>query len=438
MVKITKRVLMKYWIIGFLSLLIALSLAVLGVIAFPYYFYNQTVNKNLKTSWFYIDKHKKDFVTAYPFKPYNLEDVQNENLWQNFHFRDLIIPVPYPSQNPFFTVRPNLSFDKAKKQSNFSLEITDLKGRVYNKIYALPFMNFPDYLTSQKLFDLPVIREAVLKRSTDQIWKDVFNRDISKWDIGLEEMAYNLYLLNFRSKFIDKKVKSFYLYEGTLKGILELESSDKDFKQEIILEKRGRQIMTYMVLTDISRKKSENIRNHILKNIEFRSSTPSLTDIIVKEFKALDYREQVSATGMLYLISAWSHNTSRVEILERMIYNLERGAKAQYNGNAASELASQDFVAPNVMLLEPIYVYYYNRYGRFYSAMDVKGLRLNSDLLLKKKIELERKLNEKKELLDSAIEPPPKKRKTVEQEFEELIEKTKGKKNKLKQKIRID
>lgn len=430
---------MKKFIAFVLILGILIIAGFLAAISFPFYFYNEAVNKNDRSNWYYISHYRKEFVTPFGIKKAPENKIKNPELWKKFHFSDILLPLPNPSKNPFYTVVPGLDYDRQSKSTRFGIKIADIKGRVLSKVYALSYDTFPDYITDQKIFDLPVVRKAIRRKSSDKVWKDVFEKDISAYDISLQDMAYHLYLLNFRSKFFQKGIKSFYLLEGYKKAILQVESKDKDFNQEIIVEKRGERLFSYIISTRIDNEESQKIRDYLINNVEYLESTPTLTDIIFREFKSLSYRDQTEPTGMIYLISAWSHNLSRVEVLERAIYHLERGAKKQYELHLAENPKDINFRGANLIQLEPLYLYYYQRYRKFYSTIDLKGLNIDSTLLLKKNIELERRKKQKDELKEDAVVEPKLKRISVEEEFDALIEDTKKTQSKKRDnKLRID
>lgn len=430
---------MKSILIGLLIVATILVGGALFVASFPYYQYNQIVNMNAKSSWYYLGRYQKDYVSAHKAREESFKALRNPESWHKFHFGDLLIPLPDPSKNPFYTVVPNFSFSKKNGHTQFSLGITNVNGKVYNKIVPLPYGPFPDYLTDQKLFDLPIVRSAILENDSDKIWKDLFTKDISAWDIQLKEMFYNLYLLNFRSKFILPQSKDFYLIKDTLKAVMKVASDDKDFYSEIIFEKRGSRLFTYMLQTRRNDNGATRVRDYLLNKIEFLESTPSLTDIIFREFKNLSYNKQVAATGMIYLLSAWSHNPERVEVLKNAIYHLEKGGRAQWLKNRGSSSAEKDYRAPNLIQLEPLYVFYYERYKKFYSVIDVPNLQLDPNLMLQKNVEKANREALEKELSEAKKAPePPARELSVEEEFRQLIQKTKKSSKTQKGKLRFD
>lgn len=429
---------MRNLIVILLSVAILLVGGALYVIAYPYYTYNKIVQSNHKTSWFYLSQYRKSFVKPSKAKSMTYQMVKNPETWQKFHFGDLLIPLPNPSKSPFYTIVPNLNYDEKSKTTQFGLEISSISGKAYNRVFSLPYGPFPDYLTDQKIFDLPVVRAAIKEKGSDKIWEDVFTKPIVKWDIPLEEMAYNLYLLNFRSRFIGAKVKSFFLVKDSQKAIMEIDTEDKDFKTEIIFEKRGGRLFSFMIQSRTTDKGADRIRDHIIKNTEYLESTPTLTDIIYSEFKNLDYLRQIGPTGMLYLISAWSHNKSRVEVLERAIFHLERGAMAQWKKKQNSIKPNPNFKAPNILQLKPLYLFHYKRYGRFYSQLEVPGLDMDQNMMLIKNVSQEQRKKELKEYQESQkIEVQPR-RLSVQEEFDQIIEKTKDKTKSKDKTIRID
>ena len=141
---------------------------------------------------------------------------------------------------------------------------------------------------------------------------------------------------------------------------------------------------------------------------------------------------------MLYLISAWSHNRNRVEVLESAISHLERGAKDQWQKNRISRRPDPNFRAPNLIQLKPLYMFYYSRYGKFYSEFDIPGLDLDQNMMLIRNTYREEREKARKELRESENTKVTPKVPTVQEEYERLIQKTKTKTKNKEKTIRID
>ena len=145
--------------------------------------------------------------------------------------------------------------------------------------------------------------------------------------------------------------------------------------------------------------------------MDYLNSSVSLVDILLKEFKGLNYGQQTSQEGMLFLLSAFTHAEESKNILEYLIGFLERGS---HNQGA----------------LENLYNYYFERYGEVYTEKDVKDLnisellKLNRSITLEKKREKERLLQQLESSQETTIE-----KETVDEQYKKLIKRTKIKRS---------
>ncbi len=395
--------------------IIGLSLGI-ATVAYvtPFYLYKQVINNKLKTDWYLLDNYTSGLLISSKMQTLEKNN-ESEKFWKLFHFGDLNIPMPV--KNPFYFVVPNLTYFKEARSTKFSLSILDANGEVLSDIYFLPNIKFPDYLSEQRIFELPVIRNYIELYNKDKIWKDIFEKDITKWKTSFTDMAYNLYLLEFRSKFFKKGFIKFGQLEYDNYKALELKYPDKDYKSELIMKKRGNRIHSYIIITRKKNDAALKIRSKIIRSMSYADTSPALADIIFKEFKSLKYTDQIDHLGMLYLLSAWSHDQNRKEILQKIIFYLERGFNNQKQ-------------------LEPLYTYYYKRYGEIYSKRKVDDLNLDVDVMLQKKIKNE----EAQEMMNRQTRHRllPEKQKSVEEQFEDVINKSRVKKSKDSKVMRID
>ncbi len=383
----------------------------------PHYYYHKVVNKNFQSKWFRLNKYSPVLLQTKKDITIDRVVLENENLWQKFHFSTVNIPLPV--KNPFYFVSPELIYNKDSKQTKFGVTILNAENTKIFQVYFLPSMTFPNHLSKQKIFQLPLVENAITSKSSQEIWKDVFQKDIDSWNISFEEMVYNIYLLQFRSDLFKDTVKRFGLVENTNKAIIDLKYRDLDYNAELIMELRGESLYSYMLITRKDNREAKIIRNKYINETEYIESTPTLQDILINEFKSLSYNEQVDHEGMLYLTSALSHNIANEEVLKKIIFYLERGYK-------------------NEKQLEPFYRYAYYRYDKVFSKRHVDNLNLGSDIMLKLKIELEKnRLQQQKKLESTILKSEPLPELSIKQEYDLLIkqtEKTKGNKNL----IRID
>lgn len=385
-----------------------------GLISIPYFYYNKIINKDYSNEWYSNRNFNKEFVRASESEELYHVSEKNPNLWGKFHFMDLIIPLPV--KNPFYFVAPEFRYRPKKKQTDIGLSIYSADNKIISKIYFLQNKVFPKFLDKQKLFELPIVKRELIRYKNDKIWKDVFTKDIRKWNIPYSEMVYNLYLLEFRIHLLKLKFKKYYLFKDSNIAVVELVSENKDYTNDLVMTKKGNIIYSYIISTHRRSVKAEQLRHKLISEIDYVHSNPNLADIIYQEFKSLNYEDQIDHKGMLYLFSAWTHNTSRRELIELNIFNLERGRKNQRQ-------------------LEPFYKYMHKRYNKLYTNKFVDGVNISDEMRLNRNIELENKKQKNDELkrIKERFNSPE-----VKQTFGDLIREAKKNKTKSKDSIHID
>ncbi len=381
----------------------------------PYYFYNSVVNNGTSYEWYSSSSDVSNITKPDSVRALKVSNVDNEQLWSQFHFKNHMLPIPV--QNPYYRVSTVLKFNAQNDSTFFGLSISDASRDVLSQVFFLPRFDIPTVSRSQKFFEFPIIQNKLAKVKVEKLWRDLFTKNIRNWKIGRDEMIYNLYLLEIRSKILKAKTKSFYYLEDVDRVVIEVDFEDKDYLSELILSRRGRTIYPMLVIGKKKSKEAETIRYKLIKDVEFVNTTPSLSDIIYQEFKALPFNRQIDHEGMLYLLSAWSHGPSRIEFLKEAVHFLERG-----QGNQSQ--------------LEPLYKYLYKRFGKTYARRSVKGLKLDNQMLLNMRLEIEKlKAQQNIELDDVEVDLPST---SIEQDYDTLIDETGRKVKKSKKRLRVN
>lgn len=397
--------------------IVSVAICCLGaVLVTPYYYYGQVLKGTHSSQWFNITNFRKSILTPQPIVDLIKSKTKNENLWKKFQFGDLKIPLPV--KNPFYFVTPKLKYNSSAKRTDFGVAINNAEGRSLVDVYYLPNQSFPNFLSNQDLFQLPLIEQQINEKTDDKIWEDVFTKHLGEWNIPFSQMAYNLYLLEFRSRIMGKSIRSFGYYPDRKMAFMELDFYNKDYKNELILAKKGNQIFSFILFTAVDNPEASLLRYKLIDEIEYLQSSPTLTDFIYQEYKALNYADKIDHLGMLYLLSAWSHSPSRVNILQEAIGSLERGYR-------------------NQKVLESLYLYTYKRFGKVFSTRKVEGVNLPQEVLLRRNIEIEKREKEEKRLLDKENFKPAPVQTTVEEDYESIIKKAK-KIKRIKGTIQVD
>jgi hypothetical protein len=397
---------------------ILLSIGVSGigvVLVAPYYFYNKIIQGEYYSEWYSILNFKESFLRpAEPIKG-DSSDLGNADLWKKFHFMDVILPLPV--KNPFLFISPVLKYSKETKKTEFGLKLYGADDREISKFYFLTNKLFPTELNAQKLFQLPLVKNQIKSVSKEKIWKDIFSLNIDSWNIPFAQMAYNLYILHLRSKMLPEKFIKYELVEGTNTAIIELYSSNKDYFSELILTNNKGVIYSFILLTEKNNRESKLVRYKLLNEVQFGGGSRRLSDILYREFKGLEYTEQIDQQGMLYLLSAWTHNTEKTEYIKEMIINLEKGSRNQRQ-------------------LEVLYSFAMDKYGTTFTEKNINDLNLSDSVLLQRNVELERK--KELEELANRVEIIEKPKLTKEDEIKLMLERVKKKKKSKKNQMIID
>lgn len=390
---------MKKIILATLYSISALLLVTGLLLVSPYYYYYKILKNDYNSKWFSLNNVNEKTLTPKGKSDLKEPNLGNDDLWRKFHIRDTNIPLPF--KNPFFFVAPILKYNSKTKITNYGISVYGTSKLEISKVFFVNNRILPSVIRSQDLFKLPISTEILKAIPFEKIWKDVFLKDITKWDVPYSELLYNLYLLQLRSVILPDKFKTFGLIDDQT-AIVELYSKDKDYKSELVFTKRRGLIYSYLIVTDLNNNESQVLRYKYLKEISFRPSSETLSPIIYKEFKALEFKDQIGQIGMMYLISAYSHNDDPV-YLKEMIKYLERG-----EGNQTP--------------LKRLYEYANERYGSTFASKIIQGIELEQDLILKRNIELE-KQQKIEELSQKEIITAP--QKTDQERFEEKIQQAK-------------
>lgn len=335
--------------------------------AFPYYFYSKTIKGEYKSRWYHVSDFDPKVLSP---ERVELEEpnIGNDDLWQKFQMKDTLVPLPV--RNPFYFVAPILNFNKQTKKTRLGMTVYGTGLRKISKIFFVSNAVMNSELRSQELFKLPIVANILKSKTPEEVWMDMFTKQLGDWNIPFSEMAYNLYLLQLRLKLFPGNMISFGALNDST-GIVRLESKNKDYITELVMTRARGVVYSYLILTEKNNRDSNVLRYKFLRDIEFRPGSKSLASILYKEFKALPFNKKVDHEGMFYLMSAFSHDLENREYLKQMIFWLERGEDNQKQ-------------------LKPLYEFASKKYGKVFTNKLVEDLKVDPEILLKRNIELER------------------------------------------------
>jgi len=386
-----------------------------ALVVSPYYFYNKVIHNDYFNEWYGITNYDSKFLAPSKVIELKQEKLGNEDLWKRFHFMDVVLPLPV--KNPFYFVAPILKYYPKNKRTELGLMLYGGDNRELFKIFFIQNQFFPNVMRGQKLFTLPLVKNHLKSIPVEKVWKDIFSVEIGDWNIDFTDMTYNLYLLHLRSKIIPENAVSYSLLEGTDTAIIVLESNNMDYKNELIMTRTRGLIYSFIIVTEKGNQESELMRYKMLKEVRFQGGSERLSSILYKEFKGLNYDDQIDHQGMLYLLSAWTHNKDRKELIQEMVVHLERGEKNQRQ-------------------LEPLYQFSKAKYGTTFTRNLVKDVDLTDSVLLKRNVELEKQAEEEALRNQKIIVPEVKL--TDEEEINLMLKRAKRKKKKSKRRMIID
>lgn len=286
-------------------------------------FYNRLISNTYRPTWYQLAFSeglfsKKDYFQDTIFQK------MDDNFWSEFHVADFVLSLPI--HHPLYSVAPIV--EEVNKGDGpllgFSFSTRDQKEIA--SIYFLKSIPFSRKLDSQKLFQIPLLANIIGKKSNNQIWRDMFSLDLQNSNISFDQMIYNLYILNLRSRFFSEKTNFFSYISESDTGVLELDSKDKKYSVDIFFKINSQgTISSFLIKKRVEGTEATILVDRIMSTIRDELSYPGKAMMIYREFKALSYAQQTDQEGMVYLFSAWSQDLTNKSFLKAMIDFLERG-----------------------------------------------------------------------------------------------------------------
>ncbi|MFT6070255.1 MAG: hypothetical protein ACJAT2_001750 [Bacteriovoracaceae bacterium] len=361
----------------------------------PFHFYGLTLEEGVDSSYLKLAVEGDSMIKGGPYEWDRVDGVFSEEQknWKLFHFQKFHLPIPV--HHPYFLVVPDLqvNYDPPRLGVKMLDSIKNLRA----SIYTMKDLDFILNFGSHKIFNLPAFKNYILKKDLQEIWKDVFQKDLSLKGFSIldpsiisgasyKELVYNLFLLNMRKGLFPEKVKKVSYFEPKKFGIVEVE-----YETDSIIKDSYRVEYVYILEDGIVHRLklktksfdliTEALRKRVLMQLSYKASAKEDSIQIYNEYKKLNYEQRVDQEGMIYLFAAWTHNIDNESFLREMIKFLERGND-------------------NNIHLQPLYEFAYKKYGSNYSD-DVgnrketaqKRLERKTKEELEKEIETERKRN---------------------------------------------
>jgi hypothetical protein len=372
------------WLLGFF-LLLGLSLfgGYVFLKGYPYRLYSNWVQGQEWNIYYSIPNYSKSLLRPSALgdiPPYKEDYVQ---LWKSFPLRNSLIPLP--TRHPLFITVPIIELKDKNEPPHVGISILSSNGRELSRVFTLPTALTQDHTHGQELFKLPFVRNRILKKDLDQVWKDVFTHVIEMKSKSMDEMIHDLYILHLRSKLLPSQtVKYGLLKDG--KAMIELKSEDKDYIVELIMKQEAGRIYSFVLKTEKRSIESQKLRSKFLETIAFSPIDSAMGRLIYTEFKQLNFARQVDQEGMLYLFSAWTQEVESSELLKEMIFYLERGKH-------------------NSKQLKSIYQFALKKYGKTFTTRNVFTENEDPELVVNRKMEIE-EIEKRENAARAKIRPP--------------------------------
>lgn len=357
------------WLVG---TILVIGLALLGGYIFmkgyPFQLYSGWIQGKGWNKYYDISNYRSSFLRPVPLEalvPYQEDYPQ---LWKDFPLRNSLIPLPV--RHPSYEVIPVIELKNKQASARIGVSLESASLREISRIYTVPTALFSDYSLGQELFKLPFVRNRILKKNLDELWKDIFSHEISLGSKSLNEMIHDLYILHIRAKFLPADTIRYGLIKSGKQAVIELTSRDPAYQVEIIMTQDSGSIYSYILKTEKKNPESLRLRSKFLENVSFSPVDVAMGRILYTEFKQLNFARQVDQEGMLYLFSAWSQNPEEVNFLKEMIFFLERGRK---NGRQLSIL----------------YSYAFKKFGKTFTTRKIFNDHDDPEINLQRKVEME-------------------------------------------------
>lgn len=391
------------WMLG---LLFFLALSVLGGYVFlkgyPYKLYSNWVEGRDWNRYYKISNYRESLL-----KPVTLEEIppyqeDYPQLWKEFPLRNSLMPLP--TRHPLFQTIPIVDLKSKESAPTLGMRILAASGREISRVYTLPNSLYQDHSLGQELFKLPFVRNRIIKKDVDTLWRDIFSYEIDVKSKDLDTMIYDLYILHLRSKVLPKETLRYGLIKDGKKAVIELLSNNKDYLMEIVMTQSNGTIYSYILRTERRSEESKKLRAKYLESISFSPIDPAMGRLLYTEFKQLNFARQVDQEGLLYLFCAWSQDPKSIEMLKEMIFYLERGKK-------------------NTEHLKVLYSYAFKKYGKTFTTRTLFTDHSDPEVVLQRKIEIENL--EKKQALEREDKKAPETALTPDEKMNMYLKKAK-------------
>lgn len=342
----------------FIYLMITLALLIgagfLVVIA-PYHIYTLTLTEGVNTRFLQMNPTKSVFYDGklVDFKRPSVMD--DEGLYQTFHFYHFELPMPV--NHILFSLIPTIKIEVTGPR--LGARFQNVKNvELFSFMLERPY-KFETTSGDQKLFTLPIFKNYISRKSNDEIWGDLFQKELSLPSnfgesffeslnklkaVSYKDLVYNLYILYNRRFVLPALTEEFSFYKNRNMGLVKLHSDDPKILVERLFIIQEGLVYPLVIRTRMSEISATNFRSKFIREIRYKSTSKDSAISIYARYKQIPYIQRIDQQGMTYLYSAWSHDPENRDYIRVIILFLERGKL-------------------NLKYLKPFYEYAYKKFG---------------------------------------------------------------------------
>ncbi len=359
------------------------------VLIAPYHIYTLTLTEGLNTHFLQMDPTKSVFYDGDVIEVSPPISMSDEGLYQNFHFYHFELPMPM--NHLLFSLIPIIKIESTGPRLGGRFQ-NGKNAELFSFMLEKPY-KFETSSGDQKLFNLPIFKNYISRKSGAEIWGDIFQKKLSLptndkksffesllelRKVTYKDLVYDLYILYNRRFVLPDNTLSFSFYKERNIGIVNLPSDDPNILVERLYIVEEGLIYPLVIRTRRGDGPSINFRSKFLREITYRSTSKDSAISIYARYKRIPYGQRIDQQGMTYLYSAWSHDPDNRDYIRVIILFLERGQL-------------------NLKYLKPFYEYAYKKFGSSLSAAS-GFLSETADENLKRRINEELDIEVKKEV----------------------------------------
>lgn len=342
----------------FIYLIVTLALFVgagfLVVIA-PYHIYTLTLTEGVNTRFLQMNPTKSVFYDGkiLPIRP--SARMSDEGLYQTFHFYHFELPMPM--NHLLFSLIPTIKIESTGPRLGARFQ-NGKNAELFSFMLEKPY-KFETTSGDQKLFTLPIFKNYISRKSSDEIWGDLFEKELSLPSnagesfftslidlkkVSYKDLVYNLYVLYNRRFVLPANTQEFFFFKERNIGVVKLPSDDPKILVERLYIIHEGLIYPLVIRTRMSDVPAMNFRTKFIREINYKSTSTDSAISIYARYKQIPYSQRIDQQGMTYLYSAWSHDPENRDYIRVIILFLERGKL-------------------NLKYLKPFYEYAYKKFG---------------------------------------------------------------------------